>query len=128
MGLPVQVTGDFSGLNPTGAAQAAPQPKRVADTPLRNGQKAEDDDRRQQQANQEAEDGRPVFRDAVTEATQAGINAAASEQFNNPQSSEANDTPAFVRSEKRPEQGPVSLSEEDSNGLLANLATAPPNR
>ena len=123
MGLPVQINGDFSGLNPTGVVPAAPQPKRVADAPLRNGQKAEDD-RRQEKSKQEAENGREIFRDAVTEATQAGINAAVSGQLQTPQSSEDSDSPSFIRPEKRPEQGPVSLSEEDSNGLLVNLATA----
>ena len=118
----VQINGDFSGLNPTGAPHVAPQSKRVADAPLRQGQKA-DDERRQQQAKQKTNDGRPVFRDAVTEATQAGINAAVAGSVQTPETGD-NDTPEFVRPEKRSEDGPVSLSEEDSNGLLSNLAAA----
>ncbi len=116
----MQVNGDFSGLQPTGAPQSAATPKRSADPQLRNSQKSDEDARRHQD-NEAAKDGRPVFNPVQTESAPAGFQPGSDAPS---EAGHDDGKPEFVRPEKRPTREPVSLSSDDSNGLYASLAAA----
>ena len=121
----MQITTDFSGLQPNGAPIVAPPPpKRVASTPLREGDHAQEDRRQNQNDQDTAQDSRPVFKALFTGSTLAGLNAASSKADREAESIEADKKQDFVRAEKRPEKGPVSLSSEDTNGLFSYIAAA----
>ena len=119
----MQIHTDYSGLQANGAPHVAPPPKRAAAAPLRDGDRSQEDRRQNQNGEGAAKDGRPVFRTLFTDATQAGLTAAASTTVREARE-QTNAKPEFIRIEKRPEAGPVSLSDKDTNGLFAYIGAA----
>lgn len=119
----MQVYTDLNGLQPNGAPYSVPPQKRVGPAPVRDGDQAQEDRRQNQSGTQSGQDGRPVFRTLFTEATQAGLTATANSAATTTQSTQ-DDKPVYERPEKRPESGPASLSDSDTNGLLAHIAAA----
>ncbi|MBT4739049.1 MAG: hypothetical protein HN793_05520 [Rhodospirillaceae bacterium] len=119
----MHVQTDYSGLNQTGAPLGGLAAKRVVATPAREGDRAQED-RRQQQNDQGAQkDSRPVFRTLLTEGTLAGLNAASSKSAKTPDSNETLSQTQFIRTEKVPQEGPSSISSEETNGLFSYLAS-----
>ena len=114
----LQINTEFSGLQPNGAPVAAPAPKRAAATLLRDGDRTQEDRRQNQNDQDTLQDGSPVFKTLFTEATLAGLQAASSAPAHGAEAADEPTEPEFVRAEKRPEKGPVSLSSEDTSGLL----------
>lgn len=98
-----------------------PQPKRVETTPLRDGDQAQEDHRQNQKGGEANHGGRLVFRSLFTDATQAGLTVAKGTPVHAPERTD-HEKSEFVRREKRPEKRPVSLSDQDTNGLFAYLA------
>lgn len=111
---------DYSGLSQVGAPIVAPT-KRVVVTPAREGDRAQED-RRQQQNQNSSKDGKSVFRTLLSEATLAGLNAASSKPENYSASSTTDSNAAFIRVEKRPESGPTSIGSEQTSDLFSYIA------
>lgn len=62
----VHVQTDFSGLNQTGSPYVGLAAKRVVVTPAREGHRAQEDCRQQQNDQNAQKDGKPVFRTRLT--------------------------------------------------------------
>lgn len=114
---------DQLGINQIGAPLVAAVKKPVV-TPAREGDRAQEDRRRQQDNESGQKDGRPVFKTLLTETTLAGLNAASAKPSKTLQPITEIERPAFVREEKRPTTGPASISSEETSGLFAQLAAA----
>lgn len=118
---------DHLGLNQVGAPFVTAAVKRPAVTPVRDGDRAQED-RRQQQDNADGrKDGKPVFRALLTESTIAGLNAASSPRPQKTFDVSAVAPPKFVRAEKRPETGPSSINSEETAGLFEYLSATKRN-
>ena len=113
----MQIHANYSGLQKNGAPIVTPQPKRVATTPLRDGDQAQEDHGQNQNGGEANQDRRLVFRTLFTDATQAGLTAAKGTPVRAPERPE-HEKPEFVRAEKRPEKGPVPLSDQAMFCLL----------
>ena len=119
----MHVQTDYSGLNQTGGIHVVLAAKRVVATPAREGDRAQED-RRQQQNDQGAQkDGKQVFRTLLTEGTLAGLNAASSRPPQTPDSNQTSSQTQFIRTEKLPHAGPASISSDETNGLFSYLAS-----
>jgi len=116
----VVVQTDYSGLSQVGAPIVAPA-KRVVVTPAREGDRAQED-RRQQQNQNSSKDGKSVFRTLLSEATLAGLNAASSKAENRSDPTDSISKSAFIRVEKRPESGPDSIGSDQTNDLFSYIA------
>ncbi|NKB45396.1 MAG: hypothetical protein GKS03_14085 [Alphaproteobacteria bacterium] len=119
----MHVQTDYSGLNQTGALHTGFAAKRVVATPAREGDRAQEDRRQQQNEQGSQKEGRPVFRTLLTEGTLAGLNAASSKPSTTIDSSEAQGSTRFIRTEKLPQEGPASISSEETDGLFSYLAS-----
>lgn len=119
----MHVQTDYSGLNQTGAPHVGLAVKRVVATPAREGDRAQEDRRQQQNEQGAQKEGKPVFRTLLTEGTLAGLNAASSKPSQTIEANETRSTPQFIRTEKLPQEGPASISSDETNGLFSYLAS-----
>lgn len=118
----MHVQTDHLGLNQAGAPFVAATVKRPVVTPARDGDRAQEDRRQQQENQSDQRDGKPVFRTLLTEATLAGLNAASSKQYKTLPPIAQVEQPEFVRKEKRPAVGPASISSDETTGLFNQLS------
>lgn len=113
---------DHLGLNQVGAPFVTAAAKRPVMTPVRDGDRAQEDRRQQQDNGSGRKDGKPVFRTLLTEATLAGLTAASSRRTESTFDISGVERPKFVRAEKRPDTGPASINSEETSGLFEHLS------
>lgn len=118
---------DHLGLNQVGAPFVTAAAKRPVVTPARDGDRAQEDRRQQQDNGNGQKDGKPVFRTLLTESTLAGLNAASSRRPEATFNLSEVERPKFVRAEKRPETGPASINSEETTGLFEHLSATKRN-
>lgn len=115
---------DHLGATQFGGPFVAAAPKRPSVVPAREGDRAQED-RRQQQDNQNSQQGRgSVFRTLLSETTLANVNAATAKQGKTAAPISAIDRTEFLRPEKRPINGPKSISGDETQGLFAQTSNA----